>query len=153
MRLPISIRGYVRLSVRWSIGPSLCLSGTRFFKWANFEDLCFRMTPQLLKDDRIGFLDASVWSVCPLIRPSVRHMFFPWANNGWKWSDMTGKTVLMLQTRQKVFWIVPKCPTMSDSDSSLLAECVNYFSFSYLRYRQNALALEGKTVYIPALES
>ena len=37
------------------------------------------------------------------------------ADYGRKWSEMTGKTVLMLQTRQKVFRIVPKCPKLSQN--------------------------------------
>ena len=36
-----------------------------------------------------------------------------WADDGWKWSEVTGKTVQMLQARQKVFSIVPECPKMS----------------------------------------
>ena len=36
--------------------------------------------------------------------------FFQLAYYGRKWSEMTGKTVLMLQTRQNFFRIVPKCP-------------------------------------------
>ena len=64
-------------------------------------------------------------SVRPSIRPSVRPYvtrFFKRADYGRIWSEMTGKTVKMLQTRQKVFRIVPKCPKtsqMSNSDAWL----------------------------------
>ena len=61
-------------------------------------------------------------SVHPSVRQSDRHAnvsIWNWnrADYGRKWSEMTRKTVWMLQTRQKVFRMrmVPKCPTLSQN--------------------------------------
>ena len=60
--------------------------------------------------------------VCPSVCLSVRGSvclsgprFFQWADYGRKWSEMNRKTVLMLHTSRKVFWIDPKCFQMSQN--------------------------------------
>ena len=71
------------------------------------------------------FLDASTHlykRVCAWLRGSVSLSvlrFFKWADYGRKWSELIRKTVFLLQTRQNVFWMVPKRPKMFNSDTIL----------------------------------
>ena len=52
------------------------------------------------------------------------------ADYGRKWSEMIGKTVSMLQTAQKVFPTVPKCPLQTDRcPNGLVTNSVNILWF------------------------